>query len=513
VLQVFQTMPGVTRATDGSDLYVRGGDPTETPVFVDGARLFYPGTFETLDGGIFGVLDPAVLRRVYFSSGGFSARWGNALSGVLDVETEGRPAGSGWRAGANLASLGGTLRVPLTARSGAWGSATATDASALLWMQNRLDEFEAPPRAFKGVAGMVIEPQDGLEIRATALAESDRTEVIADALGYRGPLHSSGTTRLASVSGRAGRPGEGPAARASLATSERATAFVFGVLDRQRTDRQISLRVEAETGSISRALRAGIEVARLSFRENGFVPATASIGPGAPRAAVSDGAGVTHHAAIFTESETRPHEALALVAGARIDRLPGESRWTMDPRLAVALKLGDWTLRGGSGTFRQGRWRVRYQLPDDGRPSGVPTRARHYTIGAQRDGPVSLRIEAFRKVYDGYAAAGSGPAAVRGAAEGVDVLARWSADAATGWLSYSLLNGELELADGQRVPSPFAVTHTLTAVLRIPVGEQLELGTTTRYATGKPYTPVLGLRDSDDGGTPGPAYGPVNCSV
>jgi hypothetical protein len=36
VLQVFQTMPGVTRATDGSDLYVRGGDPTETPVFVMG---------------------------------------------------------------------------------------------------------------------------------------------------------------------------------------------------------------------------------------------------------------------------------------------------------------------------------------------------------------------------------------------------------------------------------------------------------------------------------------------
>ena len=99
---------------------------------------------------------------------------------------------------------------------------------------------------------------------------------------------------------------------------------------------------------------------------------------------------------------------------------------------------------------------------------------------------------------------------MRGAAEGVDVLARWSADAATGWLSYSLLNGELELAAGQRVPSPFAVTHSLTAVLRIPVGEQLELGTTTRYATGKPYTPVLGLRDSDDGGPPGPAYGPVN---
>lgn len=52
LLQVFQTMPGVTRVTDGSDLYVRGGDPEETPMFVDGARLFYPGRFETLNGSI-----------------------------------------------------------------------------------------------------------------------------------------------------------------------------------------------------------------------------------------------------------------------------------------------------------------------------------------------------------------------------------------------------------------------------------------------------------------------------
>src|SRR5687767_13104685 len=34
MLQVFQMMPGATRATDGSDLYVRGGDPAEAPVFV-----------------------------------------------------------------------------------------------------------------------------------------------------------------------------------------------------------------------------------------------------------------------------------------------------------------------------------------------------------------------------------------------------------------------------------------------------------------------------------------------
>jgi hypothetical protein len=38
-----QTGPGATAASEGSDLYVRGGDPSESPVFLDGARLILLG--------------------------------------------------------------------------------------------------------------------------------------------------------------------------------------------------------------------------------------------------------------------------------------------------------------------------------------------------------------------------------------------------------------------------------------------------------------------------------------
>ncbi|HLL85207.1 MAG TPA: TonB-dependent receptor plug domain-containing protein, partial [Longimicrobium sp.] len=95
LMQAIQTGPGTTRAAEGSDLYVRGGDPAEAPVWVDGARLVYAGRYESLHGGAFGVLDPAVLASATFSSGGFGARYGNALSGVLDVETLGRPSTPG----------------------------------------------------------------------------------------------------------------------------------------------------------------------------------------------------------------------------------------------------------------------------------------------------------------------------------------------------------------------------------------------------------------------------------
>ncbi|MGD8279144.1 MAG: TonB-dependent receptor plug domain-containing protein, partial [Gemmatimonadota bacterium] len=147
VLQAFQTMPGVTRLGEGSDLYVRGGDASETAVFIDGLRVHEAGMFERLDGSLFGILDPAVLRRAYFSSGGFSVRYGDALSGVLDAETEGIPPVESWRAGVNVVSLGGTLRRHLGNRAGVWASATATDVRGLLALQGREEEYPNAPRA------------------------------------------------------------------------------------------------------------------------------------------------------------------------------------------------------------------------------------------------------------------------------------------------------------------------------------------------------------------------------
>jgi hypothetical protein len=118
MLQALQAMPGATRAGDGAELYIRGGDPAETPVFFDGGRLAFPGRWESMQGSAMGVVDASVLRRAYFSSGGFSARYGNALSGVVDVETEGRPARAMHRYGANLVQAGTTLRAPVAERTG-----------------------------------------------------------------------------------------------------------------------------------------------------------------------------------------------------------------------------------------------------------------------------------------------------------------------------------------------------------------------------------------------------------
>jgi vitamin B12 transporter len=493
LLQVFQTMPGATRVTEGSDLYVRGGDPAEAPVFIDGARLMYAGSFESLNGGVFGVLDPSVLSQAYFSSGGFSARYGNALSGILDVRTDGRPESRSWRAGLNLATAGATFRSPLGSKGGAWASVEGTNTSAMMQLHGRADDYESAPRALQGIGGVTVQLADNVDLKGTALAARDEMRVNVDAMNYSGTLATTGETALASLALNALSADSRSALHASVSASSRAAGFSLGVLDWQRNDRAIALRMEADHAPrAGLRVRAGAEAARMDALESGIVPTGESIAPGAPSASIGGDRNVVNHVGAFAEGEIRVSEPLAVVIGMRADKLPGEDAWSTDPRLGLAWRAGDWTLRTGAGVFHQGRWRTRYITPDGGRPSGVPTSARHLVLGAQHDGAIDLRVEAFYKAYGDYAASGAGPMIESGSAAGIDALARWRAAALNGWVTYSFIDSNVTLADGATVPSSNDVTHTMTVVARKPVGKFWEVGSTLRAGSGRPFTPVLG---------------------
>jgi len=506
ILQVFQMLPGVTRASEGSDLFVRGGDPAEAPIFVEGARLLYPGVFETLHGGIFGILDPAVLRRAYFSSGGFSARWGNALSGVVDLETDGAPTVAGGRLGMNFVGGGATYRSPVGGRAGFWTSVRATDTSLLLAIQDQADDYPSTPRSIEGVVGATFAPRRGVELKALALAEGDGAARDVDAIGWRGPFESRGRTALALVSGRLLTPDAGAALRATASWTRRSTGFEFGVLDRERIDERIEVRVTGDLGAhASRQLRAGVDAAALHAREDGRVPTTERVEPGSPFETLDGSRDETSHLGAFVEAEIRPLPPLALVVGARVDRLPGEDETTLDPRMAIAWREGDWTWRVAGGTFQQGRWRVGYELPDGGVPAGIPRRARHLAFGVEREGRPAVRVETFVKTYDRYVPEEDALEVERGRVSGVDALVQWpQTDRWGGWVAYSLLRGRVDLVDGGTVPSEVDVTHSLTAVATRTIGAW-QIGTTARYATGRPYTPAVGA--IRDGGFPEPVYG------
>jgi vitamin B12 transporter len=498
LMHALRTGPGTSAASEGSDLYVRGGDPAETPVWVDGARIFHPGRFESLNGSAFGILDPAAMRTAFFSSGGFSVRYGNALSGVLDVRTEDLPTVRTGSLALNSVQAGAGFQLPRRETTGAWATLRLTDATAMLAMHGRDDEFSVAPRAVEGIGASVWSPRAGTVLKATGLIDSDRSAREVEMHGHSGPFASRGANRMLALSGRALGDGGRTSLRGSLSASSRASGFRFGVLDQERTDRSLAARIDAEIGMGDRTrVRAGTETADLHARYGGQLPTTDGLAYGSPAEARRDSEG-TSHVGGYVEVETT-RDRLALIAGFRGDRLPGEDSWTADPRLAVAFSAAEnWTVRMGAGVFHQGRWRTRYTVPNALSPAGTARRATHLVAGVERGGEPALKVEGYVKEYDDYAPAGDGPLIVAGRAMGADAILRWSRQQRlNGWLTYSLLHGRVDLGQGMIVPSAVDVTHSLTAVAKLDLTGGWNLGSTARFGTGRPYTAPDGEPNGD----------------
>ena len=78
-----QTLPGTSNVSEDGRLFVRGGDAEETQIFVDGMRVFTPFSPSAKNIPTRGRLSPFLFKGITFSTGGYSAEYGQALSSVL----------------------------------------------------------------------------------------------------------------------------------------------------------------------------------------------------------------------------------------------------------------------------------------------------------------------------------------------------------------------------------------------------------------------------------------------
>lgn len=91
LLGAFQTLPGTTTNEDDGRLFVRGGNPNETKIFIDGMLVAspYPETEKNIP--VRSRFSPFLFKGMNFSTGGYSAEYGQALSGVLAMKTIDKP--------------------------------------------------------------------------------------------------------------------------------------------------------------------------------------------------------------------------------------------------------------------------------------------------------------------------------------------------------------------------------------------------------------------------------------
>jgi len=82
-----QTLPGTTTVNEDGRLFVRGGAAGETQVFIDGLRVFQPFNATANNIPTRGRFSPFLFKGITFSTGGYSAEYGQALSSVLLLNT------------------------------------------------------------------------------------------------------------------------------------------------------------------------------------------------------------------------------------------------------------------------------------------------------------------------------------------------------------------------------------------------------------------------------------------
>ena len=84
-LRVAQRLPGVANNGFSARPYIRGGAPNEVAVHFDGVRLVEPYHLRDFQS-VFSAIDERVVDHVAVHAGGFSAEYGDALSGLMVVE-------------------------------------------------------------------------------------------------------------------------------------------------------------------------------------------------------------------------------------------------------------------------------------------------------------------------------------------------------------------------------------------------------------------------------------------
>jgi hypothetical protein len=521
LFRALQAFPGVASPGDGAGLFVRGGDATETVTLLDQATVHHPYRYASPTGGTFGAIRPFLVQGTQFSTGGFSAKYGNALSGVLAMESQDRPTHARQHVTLGLAGASIGIDQPLVEDElGLRFSGNRSFTDLLFRVNGQRDEFDTVPQGWDGTLGLTWDAPAIGQFKVLSFARRNRLGVHTQSGAFDGLFRTATTNQLHTLQWTAG-PGAWTV-ESSASWSRFTTERSFGILDLHPTDTVRKLRVDAERAGADWTIRTGAEMERRAYRFRGTVPSQPdALAASAPTQTFDETVAMTRTGG-YAEVESSVLSPLTATVGLRTDHATPTDEIVVDPRVSLGLQIAPHT------TLRAA-WGVYHQFPEPeilGEHTGESgldaQRAEHFVVGLRHErGPLLMRMEAYHKPYDDLVVR-TGPSrfahAGTGHAQGLDLFAKYGAFLETpvsGWISYSLLDAArtqprdrgatVTLEDG---PAPFDLTHQLALVGKAEVMPRVYLGAAYRLTSGRPFTPVRDAERTERGAFL-PVDGPV----
>ncbi|NEN22688.1 TonB-dependent receptor [Cryomorpha ignava] len=145
------TLPGTATVANDGRLFVRGGDASETAIFFDGLRVgnAYGSTTSGLPTR--NRFNAALFKGTFFSTGGYSAEYGGALSSVLALETIDEPVRN--QTDLSFMSVGLSAASTLVGEKQSISAELAyTDLNPYQELIRQNFDFELAPRTLQGQA-------------------------------------------------------------------------------------------------------------------------------------------------------------------------------------------------------------------------------------------------------------------------------------------------------------------------------------------------------------------------
>ncbi|WBV55237.1 TonB-dependent receptor [Chryseobacterium daecheongense] len=493
-------LPGVQKVGESEGLFIRGGTGTESRIFMDGSLI--NNYFSSSVPGIAGRdrFNTSLFKGNVFSSGGYSALYGQALSGVLMLESVDLPDQSSYDFGISPIFLNAGFQKLSGDKSHSYGATLGY--SLLSLMQKVLNfntDFIDAPQGFNGDANFRIKTKSGGFLKYYGMYDTNkmgvRTESLEPGSDYAlVRINGKNTYHNLSFKQKFGKYLLNTGASYSYNRSDLNFSGETNTIETDKTQlltdgNYINFKavLERKINKIS-AVRGGFELnntdEKLKFEE------------------------VNKHyqdliSSVFAETDLGFSNEFSAKIGIRAENSSFLNKSNIAPRFALAYRLAkNWTTSFAYGLF--------YQNPESKYINGPAhldfQKSQHYILQVQRASEGrSLRFEAFYKKYDqlikvrNIANIENQNQPVQtainnegfGYAKGLELFWRdkKTFENIDYWISYSFLDSKRDFMNYPVSLKPnFASEHTLSVVGKRFIPEwKLGVNLSYTYAKGRPY--------------------------
>jgi len=492
-----QTLPGTTTVAEDGRLFVRGGEAEETQIFIDGIRVFTPYTPTSNNTPTRGRYSPFLFDGITFSTGGYSAEFGQALSSILLLNTIDEPDQEKTNIG--IMTVGATLgNTQIWNESSISVNASYINLAAYNAIFKDRNDWKKPYEALSGEAVFRRRFDNGI-LKLYSAFDTTNFELTQEDINYIEGVHFKLKNNNLYFNGSyQGMLNDNWSVFGGMSYTHNKEKINFIDNTIKDTENSIHAKLKFKRRFSSRfKFNFGVEYFATDFNEDFFNTAIAPVSFGYNN----------NISAAFTEADIFFSKKLALKAGVRAEYSEIFNDFTIAPRISFAYKTSAKSqVSMAYGDFYQNPTSniLKFSLPI---AIGIkPQKTSHYILNYQLNSEGKFfRAEAYYKDYKNLVKYNTTPIAIGiasfdsdynsngyGFAKGLDLFWRDSKSIKNTdyWISYSYLDTKRNYMNYPIEAQPnFANTHNVSVVGKYWISDwKSQVGFSYAFATGRTYT-------------------------